>query len=159
VATDVIDFVHCHSARQRLTMTYSINTAADADAAYMPIWAPLLAFNEAKVGDASGVPFALEIREEPDGPVAGGLWAVSVWGSFYIALVVTPEGARGRGLGSELMRQAEAEARTRDARQMWLDTYDFQARPFYERLGFTVFGQIDGPAPMFPRWFMQKLLN
>ena len=29
---------------------------------------------------------------------------------------------------------------------------------FYERLGFEVFGQIDGPAPMFPRYFMQKRL-
>lgn len=140
-------------------MTYTIQPAKDADAAYMPIWRPLLAFNQAAVGNASGVPFALEIRETLGGPVAGGLWAVSVWGSFYIALVVTPEDARGRGLGSELMRQAEAEARAQGARQMWLDTYDFQARPFYERLGFTVFGQIDGPAPMFPRWFMQKLLT
>ena len=64
----------------------------------------------------------------------------------------------GRGLGSELMRRAEAEAQTRGCRQMWLDTYAFQARGFYERLGFEVFGQIDGPAPMFPRYFMQKRL-
>ena len=34
---------------------------------------------------------------------------------------------------------------------MVTDTYAFQARTFYERLGFEVFGQIDGPAPMFPR--------
>jgi GNAT superfamily N-acetyltransferase len=140
-------------------MTYAITAAEDPNAAYMPIWAPLLAFNQAAVGDASAVPFALEIRESPTATVAGGLWAMSLWGSFYIALVVAPEGARGRGLGGELMRQAEAEARARGCRQMWLDTYDFQARPFYERLGFTAFGQIDGPAPMFPRWFMQKLLT
>ena len=140
-------------------MTFTITEAEDPDAAYMPIWAPLLAFNRAAVGDATAAPFALEIREAPDGPVAGGLWGMSLWGSFYIALVVTPEGARGQGLGSDLMRRAEAEARARGCRQMWLDTYDFQARPFYERLGFTVFGQIDGPAPMFPRWFMQKALE
>ena len=140
-------------------MTFSITPAANADAAYMPSWAPLLAFNQTAVGDASAVPFALEIRQSPTAPVAGGLWAMSLWGSFYIALVVTPEGARGKGLGGELMRQAEAEAQARKCRQMWLDTYDFQARPFYERLGFAVFGRIDGPAPMFPRWFMQKPLT
>lgn len=88
----------------------------------------------------------------------GGLWAQSVWGSFYIYILVAPEGARGQGLGSEMMLLAEAEARARGCRQMALDTYAFQARPFYERLGFTVFGQIDGPAPMFPRYFMQKAL-
>lgn len=42
---------------------------------------------------------------------------------------------------------------------MWLDTYAFQARAFYERLGFAVFGQIEGPPPMFPRYFMQKVLS
>jgi GNAT superfamily N-acetyltransferase len=52
----------------------------------------------------------------------------------------------------------EAEARTRGCRQMWLDTYAFQARAFYERLGFSPFGQIDGPTPVFPRYFMQKQL-
>jgi hypothetical protein len=41
---------------------------------------------------------------------------------------------------------------------MWLDTFDFQARPFYERLGFGVFGRLDGLAPFFPRNFMKKTL-
>lgn len=84
---------------------------------------------------------------------------MSLWGSFYIALLVVPKDARGQGLGSQLMSMAELEAGDRGCRQMWLDTYAFQARPFYERHGFSVFGQIDGPQPMFPRFFMQKLLT
>jgi GNAT superfamily N-acetyltransferase len=137
---------------------FSIQPAPDADAAYGPIWAPLLRFNQERVGDATGEPFALVITKRGSSDVLGGLWALSLWGSFYIALVVTPEGARGQGLGTDLMRQAEAEAVSRGCRQMWLDTYAFQARAFYERLGFAVFGQIDGPAPVFPRYFMQKPL-
>lgn len=140
-------------------MTFSISPAPDADAAYVAIWTPLLAFNQAAVGDAVGKPFALVITEPGSSEVAGGLWALSLWGSFYIGLVVTPEGARGQGLGTELMRQAEAEALARGCIQMWLDTYAFQARGFYERLGFKVFGQLDGPAPVFPRYFMQKMLG
>lgn len=138
---------------------YEITEAADPDAAYMPIWGPLLRFNEASVGEAKGEPFALVVTKPGADQVAGGLWALSLWGSFYIGLVVAPEGARGQGLGSALMARAEAEARRRGCRQMWLDTYAFQAAPFYERLGFEVFGRIDGPAPMFPRVFMQKLLD
>jgi GNAT superfamily N-acetyltransferase len=137
---------------------YSIQPAPDADAAYAPIWAHLLRFNQETVGDAAGQPFALVITKAGSSDILGGLWALSLWGSFYIALVVTPDGARGQGLGGELMRQAEAEAAARGCRQMWLDTYAFQARGFYERLGFAVFGQIDGPAPIFPRYFMQKTL-
>jgi GNAT superfamily N-acetyltransferase len=140
------------------TMSYSIHQADDADAAYMPIWAPLLAFNQKTVGNAAGTPFALVITSSEGTGVAGGLWAMSLWGSFYIALVVVPENARRSGLGRDLMRQAEAEARRRDCRQMWLDTYAFQAKPFYERLGFQTFGQIEGPSPVFPRYFMMKTL-
>jgi GNAT superfamily N-acetyltransferase len=138
---------------------YTIQPAPDADAAYAPIWAPLLRFNQETVGDAVGQPFALVITRPGSSEIQGGLWALSLWGSFYIALVVTPPDARGQGLGTALMRQAEAEALARGCRQMWLDTYAFQARAFYERLGFVVFGQIDGPAPIFPRYFMQKSLD
>ncbi len=137
-------------------MDLIIRGAASPDDAYMPIWAPLLAFNQKTVGDAQGLPFALTIIEPDSEEVLGGLWALSLWGSFYIGLVVTPEGARGEGLGTQLMAQAEAEAAVRGCRNLWLDTYAFQARAFYEWLGFEVFGQIDGPAPMFPRWFMRK---
>jgi GNAT superfamily N-acetyltransferase len=66
---------------------------------------------------------------------------------------------RGRGVGTELLRQAEQEARARSCRHMWLDTYDFEARPFYERLGFEVFGQLEGPTPFYPRFFMRKVLQ
>lgn len=124
--------------------------------AYTPIWTPLLAFNQKTVGDAVGEPFALTIIAPGDEAVLGGLWGLSLWGSFYIGLLVAPENARGQGLGRELMSRAEAEAISRGCRHMWLDTYAFQARPFYERLGFAVFGQIDGPTPMFPRVFMRK---
>jgi GNAT superfamily N-acetyltransferase len=133
-------------------------TAADPDAAYEPILARLLAFNAQVMGEAGGTPFALAIREPDSDEVLGGLWALSLWGSFYIALMVTPDGARGQGLGTDLMAQAEAEAIRQGCREIWLDTFAFQARPFYERLGFTVFGQLDGPPPAFPRWFMKKPL-
>jgi GNAT superfamily N-acetyltransferase len=140
-------------------MTYRIEQADRPDDAYMPIWAPLLAFNQETVGDAEASPYALTLGAADTDQIAGGLWAMYLWGSFYIALLVVPKDARGQGLGSQLMSMAEAEARDRGCRQVWLDTYAFQARPFYERHGFSVFGQIDGPQPMFPRVFMQKLLT
>jgi GNAT superfamily N-acetyltransferase len=139
-------------------MTYAIRRA-DPDAAHEPILQLLLAFNREHADGADGATFALTITDGEDPTVRGGLWAHSLWGSFYVSMIVVAAEARGRGFGLELMRQAEAEARTQGCRQMWLDTFAFQARPFYERLGFEVFGQIDGPAPMFPRYFMQKRLE
>lgn len=139
-------------------MTYAIKPA-DPEAAHEPLWQLLLAFNREHAEDADGASFALTITTGDDPTIRGGLWAHALWGSFYVSMIVVAAEARGQGLGQELMRQAEAEARARGCRQMWLDTFAFQARPFYEALGFSVFGQIDGPAPMFSRWFMQKALN
>jgi len=74
-------------------------------------------------------------------------------------MIVVPEALRGRGAGTRLMQAAEAEARRRECRHMWLETYSFQARPFYEKLGFRVFGHLDGPGPIYPRFFMTKILS
>jgi GNAT superfamily N-acetyltransferase len=57
------------------------------------------------------------------------------------------------------MQQAEQEAMRRGCREMWVDTYAFQARSFFEKLGFTVFGRLDGPALIFPRFFLKKRLD
>jgi GNAT superfamily N-acetyltransferase len=124
--------------------------------AFAQLWEPLLSFNERMVGDASARTLAILLREPPTDVIVGGLWGRSLWGSMYIDIVFVPEEMRGRGIGTSLLRQAEQEASQRGCRQMWLDTYAFQARAFYEKMGFTVFGRLDGPAPIFPRFFLMK---
>ena len=140
----------------------SIARSPDPDAVRQPIAALLSRFNHESVGEEQREPFALTIGPPgaPEaGAILGGLWAFSLWGSFYVNIVVVPEVARGQGLGAELMRQAEQEARVRGCGHIWLDTFAFQARGFYERLGFEVFGRLDGLAPYYPRYFMQKNLD
>ena len=65
---------------------------------------------------------------------------------------------RGRGVGRELMDRAEVRARERGCHSAWLDTFSFQARGFYEKLGYEEFGQLDYP-PDHHRHFMQKRLT
>ena len=120
--------------------------------------AVLRAFTGEVVGPPDNHDFALLITAPGDPAVQGGLWGQSRWGAFYVDMLVVPEGLRRTGLGTRLMIQAEAEARRRGCHLMWLDTYAFQARPFYEGLGFEVFAQMEGPGPVYPRWFMRKLL-
>jgi hypothetical protein len=55
------------------------------------------------------------------------------------------------------MAAAETEGRRRGCSAVWLDTFEFQARPFYEKLGYRLFGTLDFPAG-FKRFFLQKAL-
>jgi GNAT superfamily N-acetyltransferase len=124
--------------------------------AFGKLWEPLRAFNERIVGDASARTLAILLREPATDTIIGGLWGRSLWGSMYIDIMFVPEELRRRGIGASLVRQAEQEAIRRGCGHMWTDTYAFQARPFYERMGFVVFGRLDGPAPIFPRFFLMK---
>ena len=56
------------------------------------------------------------------------------------------------------MEQAEAIAHTRGCMGVWLDTFSFQARAFYEKRGYKVFGTIDDYPPGQSRFWMKKLL-
>jgi predicted N-acetyltransferase YhbS len=79
-------------------------------------------------------------------------------GWLFIAALWVNEANRGGGIGTALMQEAEKEARHRGCTGIFLDTYSFQARPFYERLGFSVFGELrDCPAGEI-RYYLSKLL-
>ena len=127
--------------------------------AFQKIWEPLLKFNEAAVGNATTRTLAVLLKDPTTDELIGGLWARSLWGSLYIDIMFVPEPLRRTGIGTSLLRQAEQEAIRRGCREMWTDTYAFQARSFYEKVGFTVFGHLDGPAPIFPRFFLKKALR
>ncbi len=47
-----------------------------------------------------------------------------------------------QGLGSALIREAERSAREKGCYAMTLGTFDFQARPLYEKHGYKVTGNI-----------------
>jgi GNAT superfamily N-acetyltransferase len=128
---------------------------ADLDA----IGEPLAAFNHRAMGRHSGYrPFAFHLTERPGGEPIGGLAGWSDWDWLFIVMIFVPESLRGQGLGRELMQRAENHARDGNLRGIWLDTFDFQARPFYEKLGYTVFGTLDDHPIGGQRYFMQKRL-
>ncbi|MEG8015895.1 GNAT family N-acetyltransferase [Sphingomonas sp. 22R3R2A-7] len=58
-------------------------------------------------------------------------------------LLAVPEEYRGKSYGKTLMERAEEIAHANDCVGVWLNTSEFQARGFYEKLGFEVFGTLD----------------
>ena len=70
--------------------------------------------------------------------VVGGAVGRS-WGAYAeIQQLWVDPGSRGRGIGTTLMRAFEAHARTRGCRVFALETFSFQAREFYESLGYRI---------------------
>jgi GNAT superfamily N-acetyltransferase len=92
------------------------------------------------------------------GEILGGLLAV-IWGGWLrVGTLWVSEFARRQGHGSRLLEAAEAYARERRCHGVCLDTFSFQARPFYERHGYTVFAtQEDNPSGH-ARHFLEKRL-
>lgn len=117
----------------------------------------LIAHNQPFLGEPDHGQFSLMLRT--DGEPVGGLVAETGRGALFVDKLWLAPGYRRQGLGSRLLIAAEAEARRRGCRMAWLDTFDFQARAFYERHGYAVFGELDGLANGHRRHFMKKRLD
>lgn len=139
-------------------MDYSLTlTDVADDAIRKAIVAPLVAYNESQAGASHGRALVVEVRDAANA-VIGGLWGTTGYGWLFTQLLVVPAELRGQGVGTQIMRLAEAEAVARGCRGAWLDTFEFQARAFYEGLGYTCFGELPNYPPGFSRFFMQKEL-
>ena len=133
----------------------TLSDVAD-DALRRAIAAPLVAYNEAQAGPSGHRPLVLTVADAT-GAVIGGLWGATGYGWLYTQLLLVPESLRGQGVGSRLMREAEAEAARRGCLNAWVDT-QFGAREFYERLGYALFGQLANYPPGISRNFLRKSL-
>jgi GNAT superfamily N-acetyltransferase len=96
------------------------------------------------------------VLRQPDGTVAGGLLGETNAGWLFIKALWVAELQRGRGYGRQLLQAAEDEARTRQCIGVYLDTYTFQARPFYERQGYRVFGELRDHPPGGAKYYLAK---
>ena len=103
-------------------------------------------------------PVACFLRDE-DGQIVGGVQG-DLWGrSVHIAAVWVAERQRGKGYGSALIREVENYAATHGHLLAYVETTSFQARPFYEGLGYRVFGELEGIAEGCTLFFLRKELK
>ena len=97
------------------------------------------------------------LLKDEAGQTIGGLWGRSAYEWLFVELLFVPEQLRGQGLGTSLIRQAEEIARERNCTGVWLDTFDFQALPFYQKLGYALFGELkDHPRGISQYWLQRR---
>jgi GNAT superfamily N-acetyltransferase len=103
-------------------------------------------------------PLGVFLRDE-SGTIVGGVWGQVNWNWVHIGLVWVAEALRGTGYGRQLMTAMEHAAKERGCTAAHLDTFSYQARPFYESLEYEVFGTLDDYPRGHQRFFMKKTLT
>ena len=97
--------------------------------------------------------------KSPRGEWLGGLLG-GIWGGWlHIRVLWIAATVRAQGHGTRLLAAAEDFARDKGCRGVALETFSFQARPFYEKLGYEVFSTLDDYPLGHRRFFLKKALT
>jgi ribosomal protein S18 acetylase RimI-like enzyme len=118
----------------------------------------LVHYNTEMAGASQNLPLSVIARNE-NGEIIGGLLGRTYWGWLHINTIWVKERIRGKGIGKTLIETAEKEAVDRDCKFAFLDTYDFQAKLFYQKSGYEVFSIIEDWPDGHQRIFMKKRLE
>ena len=102
-------------------------------------------YNRSKREAAESEPLNLYV-EDDSGEVLAGLVAETFGNWLEIEYLFVKEGLRGQGIGSQILQRAESEAKKRNCRFAFVNTYQFQAPAFYQKHGYKeVFTMKDYP--------------
>ncbi|NMM63594.1 GNAT family N-acetyltransferase [Clostridium sp. P21] len=78
------------------------------------------------------------------------------WNCLYIDVLLVKENHRKDGLGSKLLSEVEKVAKDKGCYLIHLDTFDFQAKNFYIKHGYDIFGILYECPHGHKRYFMKK---
>jgi GNAT superfamily N-acetyltransferase len=96
--------------------------------------------------------------KDDSGTILGGIDGLVFGDWVYVKLLWVDAALRGRGHGTQLLRRMEEEVVRLGCRNAHLDTYSFEARPFYEKHGYEMFATLDEFPPGHQKHFLRKRL-
>lgn len=94
-----------------------------------------------------------------NGTIIAGINArIYGWKILCVDILFIDKNYRGKDLGSKLLQKVESEAKTLGSTLVHLDTFDFQAKDFYLKQGYEVFGVLEDCPPGHKRYYLKKRL-
>ena len=138
-------------------MNFKIENCKDGDADY--IIDRLVEYNLSKVPAEQDVLFDIldkKITDNNGNIIAGCVARMYCWNVAYVDTLWVDETYRGKGLGAKLLEEVEITAKEKGCYLIHLDTFDFQAKEFYEKQGYEVFGVLDNCPTEHCRYYLKK---
>ncbi len=140
----------------RVNQIFDVN--ADFDAVFAAVRAGIRSADPASVRPRDWQRVSLAVRDEEQRVIAG-LYGATMWSWLLIEGLWVSTESRGQGLGRRLLLSAEEVAIERKCVGCWLGTFDFQAKSFYERHGYSVFSSLEGFPPGHSHFHMRKYFS
>ena len=98
------------------------------------------------------------VMKEGDTIIAGIDACFYLESILYVHVLFIEESYRKKTLGSLLLKKVETEAKALGGTLVHLDTFDFQAKDFYLKHGYEVFGILEDCPKGHKRFYMRKTL-
>ena len=99
------------------------------------------------------------VIQDDRGNIVGGINSrMYCWNCIYVDILWVKEEYREHKLGSRLLREVESIAREKGCNLIHLDTFDFQAKDFYLKHGYEIFGILDNCPENHKRYYLKKNL-
>jgi GNAT superfamily N-acetyltransferase len=124
-------------------MTVTISPATDEEVQSGEIGRRLRQFNYAYVGEYPATQFIRLNARDAGGAVVGGIRAIVALYWLRVEVLWVDEAARGKGIGSRLLTEAERLGKELGARNAALETFEWQAPRFYEKHGYGEAARIE----------------
>ena len=140
-------------------MNFKIENCKNGDEDY--IIDRLVEYNLSKVPAEQDVLFDIldkKITDDNGNIIAGCVARMYCWNVAYVDTLWVDETYRGKGLGAKLLEEVEITAKEKGCYLIHLDTFDFQAKEFYEKQGYEVFGVLDNCPTEHCRYYLKKNL-
>jgi len=119
----------------------------------------LVEFNLSKVPLAQEIPNILinRVIEDEHGEIIAGISGrMYCWNCIYIDILWVKEEYRKFGLGSKLLNEVETTAKEKGCYLIHMDTFDFQAKDFYIKHGYEIFGVLENCPKEHKRYYLKK---
>ena len=117
----------------------------------------LVAFNYTKAKKGNYKALVLTLRNK-NNILFGGLVGYTHWDWIFVSHLWIHQDLKNNGYGKKLLESAEQEALKRDCHSAHLDTFDFQATGFYQKMGYEIFGELTDYPLGHKRYFLKKNL-